>query len=94
MEQFTNQADSLIEQVAPIGTLQRIKLRWIAAHKNALGNECADKEAKKATAGASSTNTYLPPFLQSPLPFSTETTKAQFMKLLKIEWKEKWELLP
>ena len=76
VEQFTNQADLLIEQATPTRTPEKIRLRWIAAHNNILGNECADKEVKKATAGATSSNTHIPPFLQSPLPFSTKSTKA------------------
>ena len=94
VEQFTNQANSIVEQAAPTRTPEKIKLRWIAAHNNALGNKHADKEAKKATAGTSLSNNYLLPFLQSPLPPSTKTTKANYMKLLKLEWKEKWNMSP
>ena len=94
VEQFINQAESVIEQVAPIRKPEKIRLRWITAHSNVLGNEHADKEAKKAAAGASSTNGLIPPFLQSPLPSSTGPVKAQFMNQLKLEWKEKWDLSP
>ena len=94
VEQFTNQADSLIEQATLTRTPEKIRLRWIAAHNNILGNECTDKEAKKATARATSSNAHIPPFLQSPLPFSTESMKAQYMNKLKIKWREKWDLSP
>ena len=94
VEQFTKQVESLIEQAIPIRTPEKIRLRWIAAHNNVLGNERADKEAKKAVAGATSAIEHIPPFLKSPLPSSTEPTKAQFINQLKIEWKEKWDLSP
>ena len=37
---------------------------------------------------------HISPFLKSPLLYSTEPTKAQFMNQLKTEWKEKWALSP
>lgn len=51
IKEITSIAKGLIQGVDPPRRRHRIKLHWIAAHKDVKGNEKADEEAKKAASG-------------------------------------------
>jgi hypothetical protein len=84
----------LIQTVDPPQRRHRIRLCWIAAHKDVRGNEKADKEAKKAASGAATSVEHLPPLLRSLLPPSIGVTKHQYLLKLREEWIINWSLSP
>lgn len=84
----------LAQRVDPPGRRHRIKLRWIAAHKDVKGNEKADEEAKKAASGIVTPSEHLPHILRTPLPPSVGVTKHQYLLRLKEEWIAYWSRSP
>ena len=90
VEQFINQAESLIEQADPIRKPEKIRLRWIIAHSNVLGNEHADKEAKKAYKQTYASFHMVPTSVQhwthkSPVHESTKTQMEREMGSLTLK---------
>jgi ribonuclease HI len=63
IKEITSMAEALIQTVDPPQRRHRIRLCWIAAHKDVRGNKKADKEAKKAALGAATSVEHLPPLL-------------------------------
>lgn len=94
VEEFTNLLDAVLREVNPSDRRQRLKVRWLAAHREVKGNEKADEEAKKAAAGDSSPIELLPPVLRSSLPPSLGAIKHQFIIKLREEWAGGWNLSP
>ena len=86
IKEFTRLAEQLTAVPNPPINPERINLKWIAAHKDVIGNEKADTEAKKAAAGDSSPPESLPPPLRNPLPRSANAAKTQYNNILKEEW--------
>jgi ribonuclease HI len=94
VKELTDLAETLFSGNGPINVRPRPKLQWIAAHKEAKGNEKADEEAKKAAQGDSSPVESLPDVLRSSLPPSVGVTKHQFLLKLREEWLESWKRSP
>ena len=69
---------------------RKLMLRWVARHEGILGNKAADKEAKKATTGLSSSNTTLPPYLRKPLPLNPTAIRQHHNMALNNTWANKW----
>ena len=69
---------------------RKLTLRWVAGHEGILGNEAADKEAKKAAAGLSSSNTTLPPYLRKPLPLNPAAIRQHHNAALNNTWANEW----
>ena len=88
IKEFTYLADNLVRDSDPNRHSHRIKLRWIAAHKDVKGNEKADEEAKRAASGESSPLEHLPHLLRDPLPLSVGMAKHKYLIKLREEWKE------
>jgi ribonuclease HI len=72
----------------------RLTIRWISSHSKVKGNEEADRLAKDAADGRSSTRNDLPHILRNPLPNSASATKQSFNAKLKEEWAEIWNASP
>ena len=72
----------------------RLTVKWISGHSKVKGNEEADKLAKDAAAGISSTGADLPHILRRPLPTSASALKQGFMEELKAKWADMWEESP
>jgi ribonuclease HI len=94
IEEITRLATSIISRADPPSRPHRIKLCWIAAHKDVKGNEKADEEAKKAASGKITPDEHLPHALRSPLPPSIGVTKHQFLLRLREEWAISWSRSP
>ena len=94
VQEFTGLAETLLRGIDPAHRSQRIKLHWIAAHKDVKGNEKADEEAKKAATGDSSPVERLPRILRKPLPPSIGVTKHQYLIKLCKEWAILWSASP
>lgn len=74
------------------GQQSALTLKWVPGHKGLLGNELADREAKKAASGLQSDKNSLPVFLQDGLPASVAAIKQTFQLRLKEKWKERFQL--
>ena len=72
----------------------KFALKWIVAHKEVIGNERVDKEAKRAAQGESSPPEELPPILQKHLPLSAAAVKQEHAEAQKERWKEEWKVSP
>jgi ribonuclease HI len=94
VKELTGLLEDLVLRANPVNNPDRIKLRWIAAHKDVKGNEKADEEAKKAAAGNSSPVEHLPHVLRKPLPPSIGVVKHQFLVRLREEWAAAWSRSP
>ena len=73
-----------------------ISVQWIAGHKDVLGNEEADREAKKAAVDKNSATpiALLPKILQKRLPISTLALKQKHKEDLNSRWKKTWSKSP
>jgi hypothetical protein len=87
-------AEALIQTVNPPQRQHRIRLCWIAAHKDVRGNEKGDEEAKKAASGSATSVEHLQHLLWSPLPPSIGITEHQYLQKLREEWTINWSLSP
>ena len=72
----------------------KLTIRWISSHSKVKGNEAADKLAKEAAAGQSSSTAKLPHILRSPLPISTSAIKQEFNTKLNRKWQMIWANSP
>lgn len=91
---ITKTALTMLGRTVGLDQPSKIKLCWIAAHKDVKGNEKADEEAKKAANGDSSPRLHLPTHLMSPLPPSIGIAKHQFLLGLREAWRDSWKLSP
>ena len=73
---------------------RNLTLRWISSHSEVKGNEEADRLAKEAAEGRSSTRLNLPPLLRNPLPRSASALKQEFHAQLKVKWATLWDSSP
>ena len=81
-------------RIAANGTGCRLTIRWISSHSKVKGNEEADRLAKDAANGRSSTRDDLPHILRNPLPASISALKQMFNAKLKTKWAEMWNASP
>jgi hypothetical protein len=72
----------------------RLTIRWISSHSKVGRNEEADRLAKDAADGRSSTRNDLPHILRSLLPTSASATKQAFDGKLKTKWVQIWNTSP
>jgi ribonuclease HI len=84
----------LVEHVYQNRNRERLRIRWILAHSDVVGNERADEEAKRAAQGESSPIQLLPPLLRQPLPYSASALKQNHLKSLRSRWLDKWKTSP
>lgn len=69
----------------------KFTLRWISGHDGSEGNEIADEEARKAAAGESSGNDWLPEYLTARrLPLSVSALRQKFNADISEQWKKEW----
>jgi ribonuclease HI len=61
----------------------QLQIRWTLGHEGIMGNEQADKEAKKAIMEGSSDCSELPQFLKKTLPQSKSAAKWMYGEKLK-----------
>ena len=73
-----------------------ISVWWIAGHKDVLGNEEADREAKRAAIDKDSTTpvALLLKILQKRLPINTSALKQKHKEDLNSRWKKTWSKSP
>jgi hypothetical protein len=81
-------------RTAANGTGCRLTIRWISSHSKVKGNEEADRLAKDAANGRSSTRNDLPHILHNRLPSSASATKQSFNAKLKEDWAAIWNASP
>ena len=69
-------------------TKEDVSLCWIVGHRNIIGNEEADKEAKEAATNKNSVTPadHLPTALKAKLPFSTSALKQKHKEDLLSSW--------
>ena len=68
---------------------------WTPGHEDITGNEIADREAKRAAKGRSSTDSTLPAFLRrKPLLVSISATRQFLKKGIKARWQTDWKSSP
>ena len=72
----------------------KLMLRWLAGHCGIDGNEKADREAKKAASGNTSTAKLLPLLLRKPLLINPAAVKRAYNESLTTKWKAEWEQSP
>jgi ribonuclease HI len=84
----------LVEHFYQNRNRDRLRIRWISAHSDVVGNERADEEAKRAAQGESTPVQFLPPLLRHPLPYSVSALKQNHLKKLRSQWLEKWKTSP
>jgi ribonuclease HI len=71
-----------------------LKLRWTAGHVNIEGNELADKEAKLAAEGTTSSASVLPKPFKKPLLHNKSAAKQAHKKKIKDAWCKDWKKSP
>ena len=69
----------------------KLTLRWVAGHEGIIGNETADKEAKKAATGLTSSSTSLPLYLRKPLPLNPAAIRQHHNAVLNKAWTNEWK---
>ena len=69
----------------------KIIMRWTAGHEGIVGNELADREAKRAAQGHSSEKHLLPPLARKPLPINPTAIKRAHHDALKALWRMGWK---
>ena len=76
-------------------TWSKLNFVWTPGHEDITGNEIADREAKRAAKGHSSTNNLLPAFLRrKPLPVSISATRQFLKRKIKARWQADWKSSP
>ena len=68
----------------------KLALKWSAGHCGIEGNKRADREAKKAANGTTSTTKLLPALLRKPLLINPSAVKRAYNDGLTKTWKEDW----
>ena len=68
-----------------------ITVAWIPGHSDVDGNEEADREAKDAALGFSSTLHDPAEVLLDPIPISVAALKADAKKRVTLEWERRWK---
>ena len=84
-DEFVKVAEQLTRGLPPSPPKLRIKISWIAARSGVAGNEKADRKARSAANGLTSTHNQLPPILRKPLPLNADLIKEQFSLTLREE---------
>jgi ribonuclease HI len=87
-------AEQIIGRATRGPITHRVKIRWIAAHINVVGNERADREARLAASGETTASTHLPRILKRRLPLNAELIKEKMAFQLGEEWKDNWTASP
>ena len=59
-----------------------VTIRWIPGHSDVAGNEEADRQAKRAAKGETSTMETIPACLRKPLPISKAAARREFRRKL------------
>ena len=72
----------------------KLTIRWISSHSEVRGNEAADRLAKEAAQGRSSSQIDLPHLFRSPLPVSASAAKQAFNAKLNKMWMKIWSNSP
>ena len=72
----------------------RLTFRWTAGHVEITGNEDADKLAKTAADGESSTKDTLPSCLRKEIGYSLSASRQEHYEKLKHRWTESWTNSP
>ena len=65
-------------------------LQWTMGHIGILGNERADKEAKRAMGGKTSDKSFLPSFLRHTLTINPSAIKQKHNKEINTCWENAW----
>lgn len=65
-----------------------ITIQWMAGHAGIMGNELANKEAKRTTSGLTMDKSLLPTLLKRKLPINPSAVKQAFSTKIKKHWKD------
>jgi len=79
--------EEAIRTANPNQTNLEIEFNWVVGHMGSIGNDAADKLAKRAAEHGSSCTQLLPPLLHIKLPISLSATKQLIDKLTKEDTK-------
>lgn len=87
---------SIIAKVTKKHRGVRLEARWVPGHKDIMGNEMADVEAKRAAQGESSSTRLLPMFCRPDRPIATSraAAKQEYQSELKKQAKEMFKKSP
>ena len=93
-EEFNSAHDQGREIVAKSRGVFNLRIQWIPDHKDFKLNEKADKYAKEAVKGNSSSPRDLPMFLRKPLLFSVSALRQESKAKLQRLWARCWKASP